>query len=67
METNEIKIVEYNDGKCNYYRVLVYDNKRRLWHEITSDFGSIAMMIMYAQKVFNDINGGVEIAKKQSR
>lgn len=67
MKTNEMKIIEYNDGKRNYYRVLVYDNKRRFWHEITSDFGSVAMMIMYAQKVFDDINGGVDIAKKQSR
>lgn len=64
MKTNEIKIVEYNDGKCNYYRVLVYDNKRRFWHEITSDFGSVAMMIMYAQAVFNNINGGFNNAKK---
>ena len=65
METNEIKIVEYNDEKCNYYRVLVYDSKRCFWHEITSDFGSVAMMIMYAQKVFNEINGGVNVAEKQ--
>ena len=66
METNEIKIVEYNDERGNYYRVLAYDNKRRFWHEITSDSGSVAMMIMYAQEVFNDINGGVNVAEKQS-
>ena len=58
MKTNEMKIIEYNDGKCSYYRVLLYDAKRRFWREITSDFGSVAMTIVYAQKVFNDINGG---------
>ena len=67
MKTNEMKIIEYNDGKRSYYRVLVYDTKRRFWREITSDVGSTGVLIMCAQSIFNDNGGGVDIAKKQSR
>ena len=67
MKTNEMKIIEYNDGKRSYYRVLVYNNKRRFWCDITSDAGSVGVLVMSAQSIFNDINGGVGIAKKQSR
>lgn len=65
MKTEEMKITVYNDGKRDYYRVLVYDNKRRFWREITSDNANVACLTLYAQAVFNDINGGVDIAKKQ--
>lgn len=65
MKTEEMKITVYNDGKRDYYRVLVYDNKRRFWREITSDNVNVACLTLYAQAVFNDINGGVDIAKKQ--
>lgn len=65
MKTEEMKITVYNDGKRDYYRVLVYDNKRRFWREITSDNSNVACLTLYAQAVFNDINGGVDIAKKQ--
>lgn len=57
-KTNEIKIVEYNDSKHSYYRVLVYDTKRRVWRDITSDAGSTGVLVMSAQSIFNDINGG---------
>lgn len=67
MKTNEMKIIEYNDGKHSYYRVLVYDTKRRFWRDITSDAGSVGVLVMSAQSIFNDINGGVDVAKKQSR
>ena len=42
MKTNEMKIIEYNDGKHSYYRVLMYDTKRRFWREITSDNANVA-------------------------
>ena len=67
MKTEEMKITVYNDGKRHYYRVLVYDNKRRFWREITSDNANVACLTLYAHAVFNDINGGVNVAKKQSR
>ena len=63
MKTNEMKIIEYNDGKHSYYRVLMYDTKRRFWREITSDNANVAGLTLYAQAVFNDINGGFDRVK----
>lgn len=67
-KTSEIRIMTYAENGHEYIRAIIYDAKSRTWKELGRGLDAdVHLMLICANDVRYKFEGGVNVAKKQSR